>query len=69
MIWFTAGPMTFPRWGNRNYYWGTQYYPQHTPGRMCRMPIDPNESDFSDVYLNDLSRPKEIVWSCDINES
>ncbi|KAL7074723.1 hypothetical protein ACQ4LE_005932 [Meloidogyne hapla] len=58
-------------WNNRNYYWGTQYYPggsHHSDRTMCRMPIEPNDPKFGQVYTPDGSQPKEIVWSCPYNE-
>lgn len=65
-------------WNNRPYYWGSQYYPSHHqqqgygPGAqsktMCRMPIDPNDPQLGQVYMEDNSRPKEIVWACEYHE-
>uniref|UniRef100_A0A914CDI8 CX domain-containing protein n=1 Tax=Acrobeloides nanus TaxID=290746 RepID=A0A914CDI8_9BILA len=55
-------------WGNRQYYWGQQYY-QSRPGyQMCRMPIDPTDEQFGSVYFQDQSRPREIVWGCGAGE-
>uniref|UniRef100_A0A914HHG4 CX domain-containing protein n=1 Tax=Globodera rostochiensis TaxID=31243 RepID=A0A914HHG4_GLORO len=63
-----AAPM---RWGGRDYYWGSQYYPGGTAsGRtMCRMPVDSSDPQFGNVYLpGGQTRPKDIVWSCNYNE-
>jgi hypothetical protein len=52
------------RYGNRQYYWGQQYY-QNRPGyQMCRMPIDPTDEQFGNVYFQDQTRPREVVWGC-----
>ncbi|KHJ75826.1 hypothetical protein OESDEN_24557, partial [Oesophagostomum dentatum] len=43
-----TGPMM---WNNRPYYWGSSYYrPQRGQENMCRMPIDPNDPQFGNVY-------------------
>lgn len=66
-------------WNNRPYYWGSQYHPSHQGGygggygaapskTMCRMPIEPDDPVLGQVYMSDNTRPKEIVWSCEINE-
>ncbi|CAI2349302.1 unnamed protein product [Caenorhabditis sp. 36 PRJEB53466] len=57
-----AGPMM---WNNRPYYWGSNYY-RSNPGHsnMCRMPIESGDSQFGNVYFQDQSRPREIVWGC-----
>jgi len=57
---------------------GSQYHPSHHqqqgygPGAqsktMCRMPIDPNDPQLGQVYMEDNSRPKEIVWACEYHE-
>jgi len=60
----TMSPMM---WGGRNYYWGQNYYQGAPGGTMCRMPLE-GDSQFSNVYFQDNSRPKEIVWSCRYNE-
>ncbi|CAJ0578476.1 unnamed protein product, partial [Mesorhabditis spiculigera] len=59
--------MTSPMmWGNRPYYWGQQYYqPRHGYNQMCRMPIQPGDTQFGNIYQQDgISRPKELVWGC-----
>lgn len=58
-----AGPMM---WNNRPYYWGSNYYrPQRGQENMCRMPIDPSDPQFGNVYNPDgVTRPHEIVWGC-----
>ncbi|EYC01733.1 hypothetical protein Y032_0105g3710 [Ancylostoma ceylanicum] len=58
-----AGPMM---WNNRPYYWGSSYYrPQRGHENICRMPIDPNDPQFGNVYQPDgVTRPHEIVWGC-----
>ncbi|KAK6744174.1 hypothetical protein RB195_011090 [Necator americanus] len=58
-----AGPMM---WNNRPYYWGSSYYrPQRGQENICRMPIDPNDPQFGNVYQPDgVTRPHEIVWGC-----
>ncbi|CAK5036874.1 unnamed protein product [Meloidogyne enterolobii] len=63
-----SAPMT---WNNRDYYWGSQYYPggtHHSDRTMCRMPVEPDDPKFGKVYTPDGSQPKEIVWSCPYNE-
>ncbi|KAL3119126.1 hypothetical protein niasHT_003909 [Heterodera trifolii] len=66
-----AAPMM---WNNRQYYWGPQYYPSqhHRHGMasrtMCRMAIDPSDPVLGQVYMPDSTRPKEIVWSCEMHE-
>lgn len=59
-------------WNGRQYYWGQQYYPGAGGGyggtTMCRMPLESNDPKFGNIYTPDGSRPKEIVWSCGINE-
>lgn len=35
---------------------------------MCRMPVEPNDQQFGNVYFNEGGRPKELVWSCGYNE-
>ncbi|VDM79829.1 unnamed protein product [Strongylus vulgaris] len=43
-----AGPMM---WNNRPYYWGSNYYrPQRMQEHMCRMPIDPSDPQFGNIY-------------------
>jgi len=65
LIRHAAGPMM---WNNRPYYWGSNYY-QSRPGQtMCRMPIEPGDSQFGNVHFSDQSRPKEIVWGCGYGE-
>ncbi|EPB67701.1 CX module [Ancylostoma ceylanicum] len=70
-----AGPMmllpcfhifVIHRWNNRPYYWGSSYYrPQRGHENICRMPIDPNDPQFGNVYQPDgVTRPHEIVWGC-----
>uniref|UniRef100_A0A1I8BD31 CX domain-containing protein n=1 Tax=Meloidogyne hapla TaxID=6305 RepID=A0A1I8BD31_MELHA len=55
-------------------------YPSHQGGygggygaapskTMCRMPIEPDDPVLGQVYMSDNTRPKEIVWSCEINEA
>ncbi|XGW13938.1 hypothetical protein V3C99_000316 [Haemonchus contortus] len=58
-----AGPMM---WNNRPYYWGSNYYrPQRGMENMCRMPIDPSDPQFGNIYQPDgVTRPREIVWGC-----
>ena len=63
-----AQPMTFPQWGNRRYYWGSQYYTQDGKDGMCNMPIEPDDPYLGDIYMGNFSRPKEIVWSCSYYE-
>ncbi|KAI1702164.1 CX module domain-containing protein [Ditylenchus destructor] len=60
-----AGPMI---WNNRPYYWGQSHYRGSPEGQMCRMPLDGSDSQFGNIYFQDNSRPKEIVWSCGYNE-
>ncbi|KAI1702165.1 CX module domain-containing protein [Ditylenchus destructor] len=60
-----AGPMM---WNNRPYYWGQSHYQGSPGGQMCRMPLDGSDSQFGNIYFQDNSRPKEIVWSCGYNE-
>lgn len=55
-------------WNNRPYYWGSNYY-RGGPGQtMCRMPVDNNDPTLGNVYFQDNSRPREIVWGCGYNE-
>ncbi|CAI4232338.1 unnamed protein product [Auanema sp. JU1783] len=56
-----AGPMM---WNNRPYYWGSNYYPRTSQSNMCRMPIEQGDQQFGNVYFQDQTRPREIVWSC-----
>ncbi|PIO61800.1 CX module [Teladorsagia circumcincta] len=58
-----AGPMM---WNNRPYYWGSNYYrPQRGQENMCRMPLDPSDPQFGNIYQPDgVTRPHEIVWGC-----
>ncbi|CAJ0598617.1 unnamed protein product [Cylicocyclus nassatus] len=58
-----AGPMM---WNNRPYYWGANYYrPTRGHENMCRMPIDPSDPQFGNIYQPDgVTRPREIVWGC-----
>ncbi|VDL64390.1 unnamed protein product [Nippostrongylus brasiliensis] len=50
-----AGPMM---WNNRPYYWGSNYYrPQRGQENMCRMPVDPSDPQFGNIY-------QPIVWGC-----
>lgn len=35
---------------------------------MCKMPIDSSDSQMSNVYFQDNTRPREIVWGCGYNE-
>ncbi|WKY02885.1 hypothetical protein Q1695_016296 [Nippostrongylus brasiliensis] len=58
-----AGPMM---WNNRPYYWGSNYYrPQRGQENMCRMPVDPSDPQFGNIYQPDgVTRPHEIVWGC-----
>ncbi|MFH4980452.1 hypothetical protein AB6A40_007161 [Gnathostoma spinigerum] len=63
--------MTPMMWNNRRYYWGSNYYPSSGYGRgqMCSMPLDRSDPTFGNVYFEDgVSRPKEIVWSCNYDE-
>uniref|UniRef100_A0A914WGP4 CX domain-containing protein n=1 Tax=Plectus sambesii TaxID=2011161 RepID=A0A914WGP4_9BILA len=52
-------------WGGRPYYWGPSYYQYRSGYEMCSMPLT-NSADntFNDVYFSDMTRPKQIVWSC-----
>ncbi|CAD6185644.1 unnamed protein product [Caenorhabditis auriculariae] len=61
-----AAPMM---WNSRPYYWGSNYY-RGGAGRsnMCRMPVDPNDGQFGNVYFQDNTRPREIVWGCEYYE-
>ncbi|CAJ0941416.1 unnamed protein product, partial [Mesorhabditis belari] len=58
-----AAPMM---WHSRPYYWGQSYYQPHRGyTQMCRMPIQPNDPQFGNIYLQDqVSRPHELVWGC-----
>ena len=31
---------------------------------MCRMPIDPTDQHCANVYFQNQTRPREIVWGC-----
>ncbi|CAD5213807.1 unnamed protein product [Bursaphelenchus okinawaensis] len=55
-------------WNNRPYYWGQSYYQPRPQQQMCRMPLDPGDPQFGNIYFQDQTRPKEIVWSCGYNE-
>uniref|UniRef100_A0AC34GUW8 CX domain-containing protein n=1 Tax=Panagrolaimus sp. ES5 TaxID=591445 RepID=A0AC34GUW8_9BILA len=58
-------------WNNRPYYWGSSYYPRSSmggQGQMCRMPVDNTDTQLSNIYLPDNTRPREIVWGCGYNE-
>nr|CAD2182599.1 unnamed protein product [Meloidogyne enterolobii] len=35
---------------------------------MCRMAIEPDDPVLGQVYMSDNTRPKEIVWTCEIQE-
>ncbi|KAH7678282.1 Protein H06I04.6 b, partial [Aphelenchoides avenae] len=59
------GPMM---WNNRPYYWGQNYYQPRPNTQMCRMPVDQNDQTLGNVYFQDQSRPREIVWGCGIGE-
>uniref|UniRef100_A0A914XJ23 CX domain-containing protein n=1 Tax=Plectus sambesii TaxID=2011161 RepID=A0A914XJ23_9BILA len=52
-------------WGGRSYYWGPSYYQRRSGYEMCSMPLT-NSADttFGDVVFSDMTRPKQIVWSC-----
>lgn len=57
-----AGPMY---WNSRPYYWGANHYrPSHGQSNVCRMPIQPGDEQFGNVYFQDQTRPREIVWGC-----
>uniref|UniRef100_A0A1I7Z7J0 CX domain-containing protein n=1 Tax=Steinernema glaseri TaxID=37863 RepID=A0A1I7Z7J0_9BILA len=32
---------------------------------MCRMPIDSTDKQLGNIYFENNTRPREIVWSCD----
>jgi hypothetical protein len=49
-------------WGGRPYYWGSNYYQPRPGNQMCRMPVSPSDPQFGNIYFQDNSRPKEIVW-------
>ncbi|KAI6233645.1 CX domain-containing protein [Aphelenchoides fujianensis] len=36
--------------------------------QMCRMPISSGDPQFGNVFFQDQTRPKEIVWSCSAYE-
>ncbi|CAI5445148.1 unnamed protein product [Caenorhabditis angaria] len=61
LIRHAAGPMYY---NSRPYYWGQNYY-RSSPGRtkMCSMPLD-SDSQFSNMYFQDQTRPREITWGC-----
>uniref|UniRef100_A0A914BU80 CX domain-containing protein n=1 Tax=Acrobeloides nanus TaxID=290746 RepID=A0A914BU80_9BILA len=61
MIRSATAPMM---WSNRQYYWGAQYYHSRPGKQMCRMPIDPTDQHFANVYFQNQTRPSEIVWGC-----
>uniref|UniRef100_A0A914BU76 CX domain-containing protein n=1 Tax=Acrobeloides nanus TaxID=290746 RepID=A0A914BU76_9BILA len=61
MIQNATAPMM---WSNRQYYWGEQYYQSRPGNQMCRMPIDPTDQHFANVYFQNQTRPREIVWGC-----
>uniref|UniRef100_A0A914W7L2 CX domain-containing protein n=1 Tax=Plectus sambesii TaxID=2011161 RepID=A0A914W7L2_9BILA len=52
-------------WGGRPYYWGPSYYQYRSGYEMCSMPLtNSTNNSFSDVYFSNMTRPKQIVWSC-----
>uniref|UniRef100_A0A7E4WB61 CX domain-containing protein n=1 Tax=Panagrellus redivivus TaxID=6233 RepID=A0A7E4WB61_PANRE len=55
-------------WNNRPYYWGQSHYPSRPGQSMCRMPLDQNDPQLGNVYFQDNTRPREIVWGCGYNE-
>jgi hypothetical protein len=55
-------------YGGRPYYWGSNYYQPQPNMQMCRMPMNPSDPQFGNIYFQDYTRPKEIVWSCGYNE-
>uniref|UniRef100_A0A914CQX7 CX domain-containing protein n=1 Tax=Acrobeloides nanus TaxID=290746 RepID=A0A914CQX7_9BILA len=61
MIRSATAPMM---WSNRQYYWGEQYYQSRPGNQMCRMPIDPTDQHLGNVYFQNQTRPREIVWGC-----
>jgi len=60
-----AGPMM---WNNRPYYWGASHYRGGSGQSMCRMPMDQSDPTLGNIYLQDNTRPREIVWGCGYNE-
>ncbi|GMS88569.1 hypothetical protein PENTCL1PPCAC_10744 [Pristionchus entomophagus] len=49
LIRHAAGPMY---WNSRPYYWGANHYrPSHGQSNMCRMPIQPGDEQFGNVYF------------------
>jgi hypothetical protein len=32
------------------------------------MPVEPNDPQFGNIYTPEGSPPKEVVWSCGMNE-
>ncbi|KAH7724552.1 Protein H06I04.6 b [Aphelenchoides avenae] len=55
-------------WNNRQYYWGSNYYRGQPGQNMCRMPLDSSNPEFGDIYFQDNTRPREVVWGCGYNE-
>uniref|UniRef100_A0A914EI13 CX domain-containing protein n=1 Tax=Acrobeloides nanus TaxID=290746 RepID=A0A914EI13_9BILA len=55
-------------YNNRPYYWGSSYYQSRPNTQMCRMPVESNDPNFGNIYFQDQSRPREIVWSCGMHE-
>uniref|UniRef100_A0A914WJJ7 CX domain-containing protein n=1 Tax=Plectus sambesii TaxID=2011161 RepID=A0A914WJJ7_9BILA len=52
-------------WGGRPYYWGPSYYQYRSGYEMCSMPLTNSaDSTFNDVFFNNGTRPKQIVWDC-----
>uniref|UniRef100_A0A915PZN7 CX domain-containing protein n=1 Tax=Setaria digitata TaxID=48799 RepID=A0A915PZN7_9BILA len=55
-------------WNSRPYYWGSNYYRSGYGTHMCRMPVQEGDPQLGNVYFDDGTRPKELVWSCNYDE-
>uniref|UniRef100_A0A914XH17 CX domain-containing protein n=1 Tax=Plectus sambesii TaxID=2011161 RepID=A0A914XH17_9BILA len=52
-------------WNNQSYYWGPSYYQNRSGYEMCSMSlINSTDNTFHDVFFNNGTRPKAILWGC-----
>uniref|UniRef100_A0A914VJS1 CX domain-containing protein n=1 Tax=Plectus sambesii TaxID=2011161 RepID=A0A914VJS1_9BILA len=65
MIRNAYSPMMY---GGRSYYWGPSYYVPIRNYQMCSAIVSTTDSTFGNVFFQDMTRPKQIVWSCMLTE-
>uniref|UniRef100_A0A914XFF8 CX domain-containing protein n=1 Tax=Plectus sambesii TaxID=2011161 RepID=A0A914XFF8_9BILA len=62
---FIRTPGAVMMWSSRPYYWGPSYYQHRSGYEMCSMSlINSTDNSFNDVFFNNGTRPKMIVWGC-----